>query len=56
MSIQALPYILLLGFFWGTSLVASRFGVGQFHPTIFAGLRMLLASLAYFLVYLVRGR
>lgn len=56
MSIQALPFILLLGFFWGTSLVASRFGVGQFHPTIFAGLRMLLASLAYFLVYLVGGR
>jgi drug/metabolite transporter (DMT)-like permease len=56
MSIQAIPFILLLGLFWGSSLVASRFGVGQFHPTIFAGLRMVLASLAYFLVYLIGGR
>jgi drug/metabolite transporter (DMT)-like permease len=52
---QALPFILLQGFLWGTSLLASRYGVGQFHPTVFAGLRQLLASGAYLLVYLVSG-
>lgn len=55
MSSQALPFILLQGFLWGTSLLASRYGVGQFHPTVFAGLRQLLASVAYLLVYLISG-
>ncbi len=55
MSSQALPFILLQGVLWGTSLLASRYGVGQFHPTVFAGLRQLLASVAYLLVYLVSG-
>lgn len=55
MNSQALPFILLQGFLWGTSLLASRYGVAQFHPTVFAGLRQLLASGAYLVVYLVSG-
>ncbi len=55
MTSQALPFVLLQGLLWGTSLLASRYGVGQFHPIVFAGLRQLLASLAYLLVYLVSG-
>jgi drug/metabolite transporter (DMT)-like permease len=43
-----------LGAIFGTSLLVSRFGVGQFHPTTFVGLRLLVAGLAYALVYLLR--
>jgi drug/metabolite transporter (DMT)-like permease len=49
---QALPYIILLGFFFGSSLVASRFSVDQFHPTTFVSLRLLLASLGHVSIYI----
>ncbi len=51
MTIQALPYILLLGLLFGSSLIASRFGVGQFNPTTYIGLRMALASLGHVTFY-----
>ena len=55
--VQAFPYIGLLGVLWGTNLVVSRFGVGQFDPLLFVGLRLTLASLAFGGVYLFsRGR
>lgn len=53
MHTKAFPYIGLLGLFWGTNLVVSRFGVGQFDPLLFAGLRLGIASLTFGLVYLV---
>lgn len=53
MSIQALPYVILLGFFFGSTLVVSRFSVGQFHPTTYIGLRMIIAALACVIVYVV---
>jgi drug/metabolite transporter (DMT)-like permease len=57
MTVQALPYVILLGFLFGTSLIASRFSVGQFDPITFAGLRLTLAGLGYAAVYaLVRQR
>jgi drug/metabolite transporter (DMT)-like permease len=56
MDSQALPYILLLALLWGTNLVASRFGIGQFDPILFVGLRVALASLFHALVYLVDRR
>lgn len=56
MTIQALPYILLLGFLFGSTLIASRFGVGQFHPIIYLGLRSVLASLSYGAVYVLSHR
>lgn len=54
--VQAFPYITLLGFLWGTNLVISRFGVGQFDPLLFVGLRLTLASLAFGGVYLLSRR
>ena len=51
MSIKALPHIVLLGFFFGSSLVASRFNIGQYAPTTYIGLRMLIASLISLAVY-----
>ena len=56
MSIAALPYIVLLGIFFGTSLVASRFTVGQLDPATFIGVRMCAASLLCLALYGLMGR
>ena len=51
MKVQALPYVVLLGLFFGSSLVASRFSVGQYDPATYIGLRMIIASLMSLTVY-----
>ena len=51
MTSQALPYIVLLGFMYGSTLVASRFSVGQFAPATYIGLRLSLAALAHATIY-----
>jgi drug/metabolite transporter (DMT)-like permease len=56
LTAQALPYILLVGFLFGSTLVASRFGVGQFHPITYLGLRAVVASLSYGAVYVLSRR
>jgi drug/metabolite transporter (DMT)-like permease len=48
---QALPYIILLGFIWGSNLVVARFGLEQINPLTFVGLRLALASVAHLVVY-----
>ena len=53
MNIQALPYVLLTGFFFGTSLISSRFAIGQFSPITFVNLRLFLASICFVLIYIV---
>lgn len=50
MPAQAIPYILLLGTLFGTTLIASRFSVGQYEPSTYIALRLVLASLAYLLI------
>lgn len=58
MPIQSLPYILALGFMYGGTVLASRFAVGQFSPTTYVGVRLLLAGAAFALIYLfsLQGR
>ena len=57
LNIKALPYVILLGLFFGSSLVASRFSVEQYNPTTYIGLRMIVSSLMCLLVYrLASGR
>ncbi len=56
MTIQAIPYVSLLGLMFGSTLIASRFGIGQFHPLVFVGLRMLVASLCYLAIYTLYHR
>jgi drug/metabolite transporter (DMT)-like permease len=51
---KALPYILLLSLFWGSTLVASRFSVDQFTPALYIGLRFSIAGLAFAIVYSFR--
>ncbi|MFK7803230.1 MAG: DMT family transporter [Anaerolineae bacterium] len=54
MHTKAFPYIGLLGFFWGTNLVAARFGVGEFQPFLFIALRLTLAAVC-FVPFMVTG-
>lgn len=56
MTITALPFVALLGFFFGSSLVASRFSVGQFDPSTYIALRMLFASALCLAVYFLAGK
>ena len=58
MPIQSLPYILALGFMYGGTVLASRFAVGQFSPTTYVGIRLLLAGAAYAVMYIfsIQGR
>ena len=56
MHTKAFPFVGLLGFLWGTNLVVMRVGVGQFDPMVFVGIRLLLASLAFVVVYTFSGR
>jgi drug/metabolite transporter (DMT)-like permease len=51
LQFQAIPYIVSLGVLFGTTLVVSRFSVGQFAPSTYIGLRLMMASLGFALVY-----
>lgn len=53
MSVAALPYVVLTGLFFGTSLIATRFATGQFAPSTFTGLRLIVASIGFAAVYIV---
>lgn len=52
---KAIPYVVLLGFLWGSSLVVSRFSVGQYDPRVYISLRLTLAALAHVAVYALSG-
>ena len=56
MTLQALPYVSLLGFLFGSTLIASRFSVGQFEPVTYIGLRLTMASLGHAAVYTLARR
>ncbi len=56
MSTKSIPWIVLLGFVFGSTLVISRFSVGQFAPSTYVGLRLSLASVAFLLMYAVFPR
>lgn len=56
MTAQALPYISFLGFLFGSTLVASRFSVGQFQPTTYIGLRLSMAGLGHIAFYTLVSR
>lgn len=56
MTVQAIPYVLLSGLLFGTSLIASRFALNEFAPVTFTGLRLALASLGFLALYVVGRR
>ena len=56
MHTKAFPYIILLSLFWGTNIVASRFGIGEFNPYVFIALRLATATLTFALFLLITGK
>jgi drug/metabolite transporter (DMT)-like permease len=56
LTVQALPYITFLGLLFGTTLIASRFSVGQFQPTTYIGLRLTMAGLGHVAIYSLARR
>ncbi len=55
-STRAFPYVLLLGFFYGSTLVGSRFSVGQYDPRTYISLRLLIAAGAHLFLYAITRR
>ena len=56
MSAKSLPYITLLALFFGSTLIVSRFAVGQFEPLTYVGLRLFIAGLCYVVIYSLSSR
>jgi drug/metabolite transporter (DMT)-like permease len=56
MNIQALPYVILTGFSFGSSLIAARFAIDQFSPITYVNLRLLLASICFVAIYILDNR
>jgi drug/metabolite transporter (DMT)-like permease len=50
---KASPYVLALGLAWGLNLVLSRFGLREFDPYVFIGLRLLIAVAIFAGIYRV---
>lgn len=47
------PHITVLGTLFGLTLIASRFGIGQFAALTFVGLRLTLASLGFVALFVI---
>ena len=56
MHTKALPYVLLLSLFWGTNIVASRFGIDDFDPVVFIALRLSIATFFFVLIFMLQKR
>ena len=56
MHTKAFPYIILLSLFWGTNIVASRFGIGEFNPYLFIVLRLSIATLFFIPFLFLTGK
>ena len=56
MHTKALPFVGLLSLFWGTNIVASRFGIDDFDPYVFIALRLSVATFFFVLVFLWQKR
>lgn len=52
---SAAPYVLFIGLLFGSSLVVSRFSVGQFDPRVYTSLRLAIAALLHLSAYLFIG-
>jgi len=56
MHTKAFPYIGLLSLFWGTNIVASRFGIDEFDPYLFIALRLSIATFFFVLIFFFQRR
>lgn len=51
MNPKSLPYVSLLALIFGSTLIVSRFSVGQFASLTYVALRILIASLCHVIIY-----
>ncbi len=49
---KALPYVVLLGFMYGSSLLVSRFSLSQFDASSYVSARLLLSSVLFLLIFI----
>jgi len=56
MSIKAYALVVLVGVMYGSTIVASRYCVGQFAPLTYTALRLTLAALLFALLTLLRSK
>ena len=56
MNSKSLPYISLLALIFGSTLIVSRFSVGQFASLTYVAFRLLLASLCHVIIYAASSR
>ena len=56
MHTKAFPFIGLLSLFWGTNIVASRYGVDEFDPYLFIALRLFIATFFFILIFFLQRR
>ncbi|MEM7032136.1 MAG: DMT family transporter, partial [Chloroflexota bacterium] len=54
MHTKAFPYIGLLSLFWGTNIVVSRFGIGEFDPYWFIAIRLSVAVFFFGLIFVIQ--
>ena len=52
-NVKALPYIILLGTLFASSMVAARFSLGQFDPNTFNSFRLIIVTICFALIYAV---
>jgi drug/metabolite transporter (DMT)-like permease len=53
LSRSSIPYIFITGFLLATTLIVSRFSLGQFETQAFVSLRLLMGSAAFVVAYVV---
>ena len=56
LNTKVIPYVLMTGFFFGSSLISSRFALGQFSALTFVFFRLLVASACFLIVYAVNRK
>ena len=56
MKNKGLPYVLLLSTFFGSSLISSRFALGEFKSLQFISLRMLISTICFIITFTLTSK
>ena len=56
MSADAISYVILLGFMYGSSLLVSRFSLSQFDATTYVSARIFLSAILFLLIFIFSSK
>ncbi len=56
MQAEAIPFVLIVGFMFGSSLLVSRFSLSQFDATTYVSARIFLSSLLFLLIFIFSSK